>query len=81
VTHRVVFAPEATADLLELYDYIAARGGPQRALAYVERIELYCKGFATFPERDAAATIFGPNCELSDLPDVSASRSISLRGR
>lgn len=51
MTHRVVFAPEARADLLELYDYIAARGGPERALAYIERIETYCNGFATFPER------------------------------
>ena len=51
MTRRVVFAPEAAADLIELYDYIAARGGPERALAYVERIEVYCNGFATFPER------------------------------
>lgn len=50
---RIVFAPEAQADLIELYDYIAARGGPERALAYVERIETACRGLMMFPERGA----------------------------
>lgn len=51
MTHRVVFAPEAQADLLDLYDTIAKDGGTDRALAYVERIEASCLGLATFPER------------------------------
>ncbi|MEQ9362140.1 MAG: type II toxin-antitoxin system RelE/ParE family toxin, partial [Rhodospirillales bacterium] len=51
MTHRVLFAPEAQNDLKELYLYIAARAGDGRAMAYVERIEAYCLGFADFPER------------------------------
>jgi toxin ParE1/3/4 len=51
VAHRVVFAPEAENDLLQLYLYIAERAGDARALAYVERLERYCQGFADFPER------------------------------
>jgi toxin ParE1/3/4 len=51
VAHEVVFAPEARDDLLQLYDYIAARAGPARARAYTERILSYCLGFETFPER------------------------------
>ena len=51
MTHRVVFAPEAENDLLQLYLYIAEHSGDARALAYVERLERYCKGFADFPER------------------------------
>ncbi|MBV9777195.1 MAG: type II toxin-antitoxin system RelE/ParE family toxin [Acetobacteraceae bacterium] len=51
MAHRVVFAPEAQADLIELYDYLAERAGPERALAYTERIETTCRGLATFPER------------------------------
>ena len=51
MAHVIVFAPEAQADLIELYDYIAGRGGPQRALSYVERIEATCRGLAGFPER------------------------------
>jgi toxin ParE1/3/4 len=51
VAHRVVFAPEAQADLLRLYDIIARDGGEDRALAYIERIEAYCLRLSTFPER------------------------------
>jgi hypothetical protein len=32
VTHEVVFAPEAQADLLDLYETIAREGGDDRAL-------------------------------------------------
>jgi toxin ParE1/3/4 len=51
VSYEVVFAPEARDDLLQLYDYIAARSGPARARAYAERVLSYCRGFETFPER------------------------------
>ena len=51
VTHKVLFAPEARDDLKELYLYIAKRAGDARAMAYVERIEAYCRGFTDFPER------------------------------
>lgn len=49
--HRVVFSPEARDDLLQLYLFIAERSGEARALAYVERIEAWCRGLAAFPER------------------------------
>lgn len=51
MTYKVVFSPEAESDLLELYLYIAERTGNARALAYIERLERYCKGFEEFPER------------------------------
>ena len=51
VAHKVLFAPEARDDLKELYLYIVERAGDERAMAYVERIEAYCLGFADFPER------------------------------
>jgi toxin ParE1/3/4 len=51
VAHRVGFSPEARQDLTELYDFIARHSGPARAIAYLERIERYCLGFATAPER------------------------------
>ncbi|HZK99064.1 MAG TPA: type II toxin-antitoxin system RelE/ParE family toxin [Caulobacteraceae bacterium] len=49
--HRVAFSPSASDDLRSLYLYIAEQSGEARALAYLERIEDYCRGFATFPER------------------------------
>jgi toxin ParE1/3/4 len=51
VTRPVVFTPEAQDDLLDLYDYIADRGSPSRALHYVERIEETCMSLSILPER------------------------------
>jgi toxin ParE1/3/4 len=51
VAHEVIFAPEALADLTSIYDRIAGETSPERALAYVERLQRYCLAFATFPER------------------------------
>jgi toxin ParE1/3/4 len=51
VTRSVVFAPEAGADLHNLYDTIADASQPERAIAYVEGLRRYCLGFADFPER------------------------------
>ncbi len=51
MTREVVFAPDAQADLVDLYDYIAPRGGHERALAYVERIQATCVSLGPFPER------------------------------
>jgi len=38
---KVVFSPEAAADLTSLYDYIAERSGAARAIGYINRIESY----------------------------------------
>ena len=46
----MVFAPEAQADLAELWGYIAEHGRAERAFANVERIEVACH-LATFPQR------------------------------
>jgi toxin ParE1/3/4 len=51
VTRQVVFSPEAQTDVRALYLFIAERSGDARAIAYLNRIETYCLGFADFPER------------------------------
>ena len=51
MAHSVRFAPEAKRDLTELYEFIARHSGPARAFGYIERIERYCLGFETAPER------------------------------
>lgn len=51
MTHEVVFAPEAEADLLKLYDDLAGPAGLEVAYNYTERLQAYCLSFATFPER------------------------------
>jgi toxin ParE1/3/4 len=51
VTREVIFAPEALTDLFELYDYIAADSGAERARNYTDRIVTACRNLVTFPER------------------------------
>ncbi|MDP3524328.1 MAG: type II toxin-antitoxin system RelE/ParE family toxin, partial [Hoeflea sp.] len=50
----VVFAPEARADVLALYEWISAKAGPETALAYIGRIERYLNGFDLASERGRA---------------------------
>lgn len=47
----VIFSPEASDDLLALYDWIAEAAGPEMALSYIDRVEAYCRGFAAAAER------------------------------
>ena len=48
---EVIFAPEALADLFDLYDHIAADSSAERARSYTDRIVVTCRNLATFPER------------------------------
>jgi toxin ParE1/3/4 len=51
VARSVAFRPEAEADLLSLYHYIATASGPITAGSYIDRIEASCLSLATFPNR------------------------------
>ncbi|GJE18431.1 type II toxin-antitoxin system RelE/ParE family toxin [Methylobacterium marchantiae] len=51
IRRTVILSPEARADLLHLYDWIAEAASPAAALAYVERIEVYLRGFDLASER------------------------------
>ena len=48
---KVVFRPQAEADLLGLYRYIAETSGLAIAGNYIDRIEVACLSLATFPNR------------------------------
>jgi toxin ParE1/3/4 len=51
VSHRIEFSPEALADLIDLYDYIALHDGAERAIGYIDRIEECCGNLSVFPDR------------------------------
>lgn len=51
VSHRIEFSPEALADLLDLYDYIAPRARAARAIGCIDRIEAFYHSLSMFPER------------------------------
>ncbi len=48
---RVLFSPQAMADLQNMYNYIAPRGGKAVAEAYVSSLYKYCLSMETFPKR------------------------------
>ena len=61
---EVVFSPEADADQISLYDYIAVKSGTERAFAYVERIRLFCLSLNTFPERGTSYAHLFPGVRI-----------------
>ena len=60
----VIIAPEAKADLLALYDWIAAATHPQTALGYIERIETFCHGMRIASERGTRRDDMRPNLRI-----------------
>ena len=53
MAYKVVFRPFAENDLVALYQYIAENSSPDRAAAYIGRIEHACMSLADFPFRGA----------------------------
>jgi toxin ParE1/3/4 len=51
VALKVVFTPQAEADLFALYEYIASRAGAKVEGNYIDRIEAACMALAHFRER------------------------------
>lgn len=49
--HSVVFTPEAEAQLVELYGYIAVEASPEIAARFTDGIVTYCESLSTFPNR------------------------------
>jgi toxin ParE1/3/4 len=51
--HNVVFAMKAEAQLVQIFDYIAAAASPEIAADYTEAIVHQCESLKTFPTRGA----------------------------
>lgn len=49
--YTVVFTPEAEAQLVELYGYIAAAASPEISACFTDDIVAYCESLSTFPNR------------------------------
>ncbi|ADH88099.1 plasmid stabilization system [Ancylobacter novellus DSM 506] len=64
MTYRIIFSPEAEEDLIGIYRFVSQRSGRDLALGYVQRIEAYCRGFATFPKRGTCRDDLAPNTRL-----------------
>ena len=64
MTRPVRFSPEAVADIADIHDYIAPRGGKRVAATYVARIYQYCLDMETFPERGTRRDDIWPGLRL-----------------
>jgi plasmid stabilization system protein ParE len=51
MTHKVVYAPEAEAQLLALFFQIARASSPEIAVRYTDAIVEQCESLKTFPMR------------------------------
>jgi len=51
VAHRIVYAPEAEAQLVKLYRYIAGEASPAIARAFTDSIADRCESLSHFPNR------------------------------
>ena len=51
MSYTVVFTPEAEAQVLERYGYIAAKASPEIAEHFTGGIVTYCESLSTFPAR------------------------------
>jgi toxin ParE1/3/4 len=50
-SYAIVWRPQARADLLSLYEWIADQADPDTAFDYTRLIEAHAAKLATFPER------------------------------
>ena len=64
MAYRVVFAPEARAQILAIYGYSADAANPEIALAFTEAIIDHCEGFTTFPHRGTRRDDLRPGLRL-----------------
>lgn len=58
--YRVVFAPEASAQLEALYLYVTTRSSPTVAQRYTDAVVSTCEGLSLFPLRGVRVTTFAP---------------------
>lgn len=76
--YRIVFHPNAEAELEQLYDDIAERASPAVAWSFVAGIRDHCLDLSTFPQRGTERVEIMPGVADCWLP---ARRQHCFRGR
>lgn len=83
---RVVLAPEAEAQLLSLYRYIAAEAAPDVARLYADAVLERCEGLAEFAERGTPRDDIRPGLRTipfrrrATIADAVAQRQVTIVG-
>lgn len=63
--YQVLFAPEAEAQLVSLYQYIASAASPEIAQNYTLDLVAHCESFTTFPLRGTLREDVRPNLRIA----------------
>ncbi len=61
----VVFTPEAEAQLVDLYVYIAAEASPEIGARFTDGIVTYCESLSTFPARGTRRDDIRPGLRIT----------------
>lgn len=64
MSDRVVFTPEAQADLEELYDYVTDASSADIAARFTDAIITFCEQLAVFPNRGRAREDIRPGLRI-----------------
>lgn len=64
--YRVIFAPEAVAQLEALYVYVAQAAGPHAANRYIDAIVCYCEGLYVSPLRGMRREDIRPGLRITN---------------
>jgi plasmid stabilization system protein ParE len=67
MTYIVVFSPEAQAQLVELYLYIADAASPAVAARYADDLVSYCESLRTFPLRGLGRDDIRPGLRITNF--------------
>jgi toxin ParE1/3/4 len=59
-----VISPEAEAQLLSIYHYIAGEASPETARRFTDAIVDYCASFESFPHRGSKRDDLRPNLRI-----------------
>ncbi len=62
--YRVIFSPEADAQLVGIYRHIAGQASPAIAERFTTAIVDYCEAFDTFPHRGAKRDDLRPGLRI-----------------
>ena len=65
-THTVVITPEAQAQLLDLYRYIANAASPEIAARYTDSIACFCESFLPAPHRGRKRDDIRPGLRITN---------------
>lgn len=77
--YSVIFAPEAEAQLLALYHYLALEASPAMAARFTDAIVEHCESLRDFPDRGAPRFDVRPGLRTLPFRRVTITYAVKAR--